>query len=132
MSSIGCVQAAWRPGGCCCSAAGAATSASADVARRLGTAAGLAARTRGQGRVAIMAHGPLQDEATVRALAEGLTLAAFHVDAYKTRDRKLADLHAGAIVVATDDTAGLAGAVALGSVLGEAANVARWGCSPAA
>jgi leucyl aminopeptidase len=104
---------------------GAATSASADLARRLGTAAGLATRTRGQGRVAIVAHGPLQGEAAVRALAEGVTLAAFHVDAYKTRDRKLADLHSGAIVVTAGGAESLADAVALGSVLGEAVNVAR-------
>jgi leucyl aminopeptidase len=105
--------------------AGSAASLSADVARRLGTAAGLATRTRGQGRVAIVAHGPLQSESTVRTLAEGVTLAAFHVDAYKTRDRKLADLHSGAIVVAAGGAESLAAAVALGSVLGEAVNVAR-------
>ena len=104
---------------------GAATGASPELARRLATAAGIATRTRGQGRVAVVAHGPLQGEATVRALAEGLTLAAFHVDAYKTRDRKLADLHSGAVLVSAGGADGLADAVALGSVLGEAANVAR-------
>ncbi len=104
---------------------GAAGAVSPDVARRFGTAAGLAARSRGQGRVAVLAHGALESEATVRALAEGLTLAAFHVDAYKTRDRKLADLHSAAIVVSAGGTNALADAVALGSVLGEATNVAR-------
>ncbi len=96
-----------------------------DVARRLGTAAGLATRARGQGRVAVLAHGALQGEAEVRALAEGLTLSAFHVDAYKTRDRKLADLHSAAIVVSQGGASTLADAVALGSVCGEATNVAR-------
>jgi leucyl aminopeptidase len=105
--------------------AGTVASASPDLARRLGTAAGIATRTRGQGRVAMLAHGALEGEAMVRALAEGLTLAAFHVDAYKTRDRKLADLHSAAIVVSSGGAASLADAVALGSVLGEAANVAR-------
>jgi leucyl aminopeptidase len=105
--------------------AGADASASPDLARRLGTAAGVATRTRGQGRVAMLAHSALQGEAMVRALAEGLTLAAFHVDAYKTRDRKLADLHSAAIVVSSGGADSLADAVALGSVLGEAANVAR-------
>ncbi len=104
---------------------GAAGALSADFARRLGTAAGLAVRSRGQGRVAVLAHGALAAEATVRALAEGLTLAAFHVDAYKTRDRKLADLHSAAIVVSAGGASTLADAVALGSVLGEATNVAR-------
>ena len=69
--------------------------------------------------------GPLEGEAAVRALAEGLTLAAFHVDAYKTKDRKLADLHSAAIVVSEGGADTLADAVALGSVLGEATNVAR-------
>ena len=104
---------------------GASGGVTPDLARRLGTAAGLATRTRGQRRVAVMAHGPLQDEATVRALAEGLTLAAFHVDAYKTRDRKLADLHSAAVIVSAGGADTLADAVALGSVLGEAVNVAR-------
>ncbi len=84
-----------------------------------------ATRTRGQGRVAVVAGGPLQGEAAVRALAEGLTLAAFHVDAYKTKDRKLADSTTAAIVVSEGGADTLADAVALGSVLGEATNVAR-------
>jgi leucyl aminopeptidase len=105
--------------------AGGAATVGADLARRLGTAAGLASRARGQGRVAVLAHGPLQAEGCVRALAEGLTLAAFHVDAYKTKDRKLADLHSAAIVVSAGGADTLADAVALGSVLGEATNVAR-------
>ncbi len=105
--------------------AGASATVTPEVARRWGTAAGLATRTRGQGRVAVVACGPLQGEAAVRALAEGLTLAAFHVDAYKTKDRKLADLTTAAIVVSEGGADTLADAVALGSVLGEATNVAR-------
>jgi leucyl aminopeptidase len=104
---------------------GAADEVSADLARRLGTAAGLAARARGCGRVAIVAHGALAGEAQVRALAEGVTLAAFHVDAYKTKDRKLADLQSAALVVAEGGASTLADAVALGGVVGEATNVAR-------
>jgi len=104
---------------------GAAGAMTTDLGRRLGTAAGLATRSRGFGRVAVVAHGGLSDEAVVRALAEGLTIAAFHVDAYKTKDRKLADLHSAAIVVSEGGASTLADAVALGSVLGEATNVAR-------
>ena len=105
--------------------AGAEGSVSTDLARRLGAAAGLAIRGRGFGRVAFLTHGALQGDAIVRALAEGLTLAAFHVDAYKTKDRKLADLHAAAIVVAAGGADTLADAVALGAAIGEATNVAR-------
>ena len=105
--------------------AGADGSVSPDLARRLGAAAGLAARTRGFGRVAFLTHGALQGEAIVRALAEGLTLSAFHVDAYKTKERKLADLHSAAIVVGEGGANTLADAVALGAALGEATNVAR-------
>lgn len=104
---------------------GPSTAVTPDLARRLGTAAGLATRSRGQARVAIVAGGALQGEPLVRALAEGVTLAAFHVDAYKTRDRKLATLQSAAIVVTAGGADSLADAVALGSVLGEAANVAR-------
>jgi leucyl aminopeptidase len=105
--------------------AGAETAITPDVARRLGTAAGLATRTRGQGRVAVLCHGALHGDAIVQALAEGLTMAAFHVDAYKTKDRKLADLQSASIVVAEGGAATLSDAVALGGVLGEATNVAR-------
>ncbi len=105
--------------------AGAASAVTPDVARRLGTAAGLACRARGQGRVAVLCHGVLQGDAIVRALAEGLTMAAFHVDAYKTKDRKLADLQSAAIVVAEGGAATSSDAVALGGVLGEATNIAR-------
>ena len=105
--------------------AGGSASVTPDLARRLGTAAGLATRTRGQSRVAVLVHGLLQGEAAVRALAEGLTLAAFHVDAYKTKDRKLASLQSAAIVVTEGAADALADAVALGSVIGEATNVAR-------
>lgn len=105
--------------------AGPAEQSSADLARRLGTAAGLAARGRGCSRLAVVAHGALEGEARVRALAEGLTLAAFHVDAYKTKDRKLADLQSAALIVSAGRASTLADAVALGGVLGEATNVAR-------
>ena len=105
--------------------AGGDTAVTSDVARRLGTAAAIAARARGQGRVAVVAHGALQSEGAVRALAEGLTLAAFHVDAYKTKDRKLVDLQSAAIVVSQGGANTLADAVALGAELGEATNVAR-------
>lgn len=104
---------------------GGSAAVTPDLARRLGTAAGLASRARGKGRVAIVAYGPLKGEGAVRALAEGLTLAAFHVDAYKTKDRKLADLHSAAIVVSEGGAHTLADAVALGAVIGEATNVAR-------
>ncbi len=105
--------------------AGSEGSITPDVARRFGTAAGLACRTRGFGRLAVLAAGPLQREASVRALADGLMLAAFHVDAYKTRDRKLADLHSAAVIVSEGGAQTLADAVALGAAMGEATNVAR-------
>ncbi|MBA2355278.1 MAG: leucyl aminopeptidase [Acidobacteria bacterium] len=96
-----------------------------DLARRLGTAAALVARARGCGRVAFLTRGALQGEAIVRTLAEGLTLAAFHVDAYKTRDRKLSDLAELAVVVSEGGADTLADAVATGATMGEATNVAR-------
>ncbi len=105
--------------------AGPDTAATPDFARRFGVAAGLAVRARGYGRAAILTRGALQGEAIVRGLSEGLTLAAFHVDAYKTRDRKLADLVSAAIVAGEGGATTLADAVAHGAALGEATNVAR-------
>lgn len=104
---------------------GPASALNADLARRLGTAAALAVRTRGFGRMAVVARGPLQDATMLRAMSEGVTLAAFHVDAYKTKDRKLTDLEDVALVVGEGGADTLASAVHEGGILGEATNVAR-------
>ena len=105
--------------------AGASDRMRVDLARRLGTTAGLASRARGAGRLAIAVPRGLHDASHLQALAEGVTLAAFHVDAYKTRDRKLTDLVSAALVVSEGGADTLSGALALGGIIGEGTNVAR-------
>jgi len=95
------------------------------LARRLATAAALAARGRGCGRVAFVLRAPFDVEACAGAVADGLTVAAFDVDAYKTGERKLVPLTHGAVVVAGGGADTLADAVDEGRAIGEAVNVAR-------
>jgi leucyl aminopeptidase len=96
--------------------------------RKLASAAALAARTRRVGRVAFMLRGPLAGADAVQAVTEGLVLAAFSVDQYKTGERigpPPADL---AVVVAGSDGAdrrALERAVERGQILGDSSNLAR-------
>jgi leucyl aminopeptidase len=92
--------------------------------RRLATAAALAARTRRVVRVGFVVRGPFTGTDAVQAVAEGLTLAAFSVDHYKSGERQgppVAEL----TVVAPGDAPALAMAVERGRILGEASNCAR-------
>lgn len=94
-------------------------------ARRLATAAALAARARGCARVAVVLRRPFEAEACAAAVAEGLVMAAFHVDAYKTSERRLTPLSHGSVVVETGTADTLAGEVDRGRTIGEGINVAR-------
>jgi leucyl aminopeptidase len=95
------------------------------LARRLGTVAALAARGRACGRVAVVLRGALMPETCAGPCAEGLVLGAFHVDAYKTTDRKLVPLTHVAVVVSAGAADTIAAAVDAGRIVGEATNVAR-------
>ena len=105
--------------------AGRREAATPMLARRLGTAAALAARARGLGRVAFVLRGGWDAETCAGACAEGLVLGAFHVDAYKTGERRLAPLDHAAVVVESGAAESVAAAVHAGRVIGEATNVAR-------
>ena len=93
--------------------------------RKLATAATLAARTRHVGRLAFVLRGPWDGADGVQAVAEGLILAAFSVDQYKSGERMgppPADL---TIVAPGGDARALNPAADRGRVLGEASNLAR-------
>jgi leucyl aminopeptidase len=93
-------------------------------ARRVATASGLAARQRRQGHVAFVGGVGGSTPELVQAVAEGLMLASFDGDVYKTSEREAGPLTAATIVVEAASNV-LAGAVARGHVLGAASNAAR-------
>lgn len=105
--------------------AGTSAEAGPVLARRLGTVAALAARGRGFGRVAVVLRGALTPATCAGPCAEGIVFGAFHVDAYKTSERKLASLTHGAVVVHDGPADTIASAVDAGRIVGEATNVAR-------
>jgi leucyl aminopeptidase len=100
-----------------------------DRLRRLATAAGLAARQRRALRVAFLHRGPTSPIESAQAIAEGLMLAVFSSDSYKTSDRN--GQSPDQITVAATDAkeSELAAAVERGRILGESCNIARDLCN---
>jgi leucyl aminopeptidase len=95
--------------------------------RKVATAAALAARGRRIPRLAFLLRGPITSAEGVQAVTEGLVLAAFSVDQYKTGERfgpPPVELTVG-IGAAVPDRAALERAVQRGIVLGESSNLAR-------
>jgi leucyl aminopeptidase len=102
-----------------------------EIARKLATAAGLAARQRRVLRAGFVLRTdtPAQDvPALAQAIAEGLTLAEFNVGLYKTDEEAAGAVPAWTVIVTSDARATLASAadaVARGRILGECSNLAR-------
>jgi leucyl aminopeptidase len=95
--------------------------------RKVATAAALAARGRRIPRLAFLLRGPITSAEGVQAVTEGLVLAAFSVDQYKTGERfgpPPVELTV-AIGASVPDRAALERAVQRGIVLGESSNLAR-------
>jgi leucyl aminopeptidase len=96
--------------------------------RKVATAAALVARGRRLPRVAFLLRGPLPDADAVQAITEGLVLAAFSVDQYKTGERFGPPATELTVIAADRDRAGAAAlqrAVDRGVILGESSNLAR-------
>jgi leucyl aminopeptidase len=99
--------------------------------RRIGTAAGIAARQRRTTRIAILIreHKGIPASAAVQAVVEGVVLANFNNASYKTGDDRAPFLESVEIIVSGGDTAvgntALKAAVERGLVLGECSNIAR-------
>ena len=99
-----------------------------DLARKLATAAGLAARERSVPRAAFVVRGEGDAADLAQAVAEGLTLAEFYGGSYKTDDPPPAASPVWTVVAFDDvDGAGVKAqlAVARGRILGECSNLAR-------
>ena len=105
--------------------AGERDEATPRLVRRLATAAGLATRARRQSRVVLLLRDTLPAEPYAGVAIEGLTLAAFNVDAYRSTPSKLAVLEEIGVTATGGSAETLADAVERGRVLGEATNIAR-------
>jgi leucyl aminopeptidase len=95
-----------------------------DRARKLAAAGALAARQRRLGRVALLDMDGGARPAVTQAFAEGLMLAAFDGDVYRTGDRETVPLTEAALV-GVKPSADRDQALLRGRVLGAATNVAR-------
>jgi len=104
---------------------GGGSERTADLLRRLATAAGLAARQRHVRRAAFVVRGSGADAELAQAVAEGLTLAEFHAGTYKTDDPPPAPVPVWTIVAPEGAGAAAQAAVERGRILGECCNLAR-------
>jgi leucyl aminopeptidase len=96
-----------------------------DRARRVAAAMGLMARQRKIARVAFHAHGVLEAEDMIQAIAEGLTLAEFDAGRYKTAGDDPFELTRLGIIVDAGAKEVAARAAHRGRVIGEHCNMAR-------
>lgn len=118
----------WKPGRVAIAGAGKPAEFDTERLRKLATAAALLARERRIPRVAFMLRGPFTALEGVQAVTEGLILAAFSVDQYKTSDRLGPPATALLIVAPQQDAIqarALEKAVERGRILGESCNMAR-------
>src|SRR5687768_14069036 len=108
--------------------AGKAADFDTERLRKVATAAALAARQRRIKTIAFVNRGGGEPAAAVQAIAEGLVLAAFSGDAYKSGERSGPPLEQALVVSGQPDGA-LQAAVERGRVLGESCNLARDLCN---
>ena len=117
----------FRAGRVAIAGAGKAADFDLERLRKVATAAALLARGRRIPRVAFMLRGPMAGPDAAQAVTEGLILAGFSVDQYKTGERFGPPAAELAVVAPADagDKKAYECAVARGQVLGESSNLAR-------
>jgi leucyl aminopeptidase len=108
--------------------AGKAADFTTDRLRKLATAAALSARQRRLKKIAFLNRGGGEPVAAVQAITEGLMMASFSGDGYKSADRSAPPLEEALVVTGEAGTA-LETAVERGRVLGESCNIARDLCN---
>jgi leucyl aminopeptidase len=116
---------AWKAARLAIAGAGPGVEFTTERLRKLATAAALAARTRRVARLAFVVRGPLTGPDAVQAITEGLVLAAFDVDPYKSGERMGSPVSELAIAVPGGGAPALEAAMERGRILGEASNFAR-------
>jgi leucyl aminopeptidase len=117
----------WKAGRVAVTGAGKAADFDTERLRKVAAAAALVARGRRLARVAFLLRGQLPAAEAVQAVAEGLILAGFSVDQYKSGER-FGPAAAELVIVAPGHEPAareLERAVERGRILGEASNLAR-------
>jgi len=117
----------WKAGRVAVVGAGKAADFDTERLRKVAAAAALVARGRRLARVAFLLRGQLPAAHAVQAVAEGLILAGFSVDQYKSGER-FGPAAAELVIAAPGQEAAvpdLEKAVERGRILGEASNLAR-------
>jgi leucyl aminopeptidase len=123
--------AGWRAARVALIGCGSQRDYTTDRLRRVATAAALAARQRRIARMAFVHRGDVDPAAAVQAIAEGLLLAAFSADRYKSQEPG-GPPPAQMTVVVPPGTGGeeaLRRALERGRILGESSNIARDLCN---
>ncbi len=124
------VTAGWRAGRAALIGCGRLEDASLERMRRVASAGALAARQRRLPRTAFLNRGLDNAADSAQAIAEGLVLASYSGDRYKSGERSGPPAEQ-AVVVDTEggDTAVLERAVERGRILAESCNIARDLCN---
>jgi leucyl aminopeptidase len=122
------VATRWRAARVALIGAGKAEEFDPERLRRAASTAALAARQRQVRRLAFAHRGEIDAAAGVQAIAEGVLLANFRADRYKSADRGPGLLEE-LTVVAPGGNASLARAVERGRILGECCNLSRDLCN---
>ena len=97
--------------------------------RRVASAAGTAARQRRVKRLGFVVRGESDAATSVQAVTEGLMLANFSADRYKSGERGAGPIEEGVVCVPGGDTTALQRAVERGRILGESCNISRELCN---
>jgi leucyl aminopeptidase len=97
--------------------------------RKIATAGALSAKARRVKRIAFLLRGELPEAAAIQAVAEGLMLAAYNGDFYKSGERSGPPPAEMVIVVKSGEQTSLDAAARRGAVLGESCNIARDLCN---
>jgi leucyl aminopeptidase len=109
--------------------AGEAADFTTERLRKIATAASLSARQRRVRRIAFLNRGAGEPAAAVQAIAEGLMLASFSSDRYKSGDRSGPPVEEADVIAGESGDKALEAAVERGRILGESCNIARDLCN---
>jgi leucyl aminopeptidase len=115
----------WRAARVALVGAGTSASFTTERLRKIAVTAGLAARQRRVRRIAFLQRGDGDRAAAVQAITEGLMLAAFSGDSYKSGERMGPPVEQATVVASGAPGATLESAVERGRIMGESCNLAR-------
>ena len=119
----------WRASRLLLVGAGSRSAFSTERLRKVATAGALAAKQRRVKRILFAIRGSVPGAAGVQAAVEGLMLAAFSGDIYKSTDRNAFGAEQIVVAVPGGEQASTEAAARRGMVLGESCNIARELCN---